>query len=87
MKNYIVEKQMINSIDGYMLVVVAGETHSNRTIIKSSIQFFTLEGGYDYCHPFKDAQQNACAIAKGLNTLEKLKEEQKDRYPVVFQLT
>lgn len=77
MKNYIIEKQMINSKDGYYLVVIEGETHLNRTEIKSSIQFFTLESGYDYCHPYQEAKQNAQAIANGLNELEKIKQEQR----------
>ncbi len=81
MKNYIVEKYMINNTDGYMLVVVEGERHINRTIIKSDIQYFTTQGGYDYNHPLKDAQQNAQAIADGLNQLEKLKAQQNQRYP------
>jgi len=81
MKKYIIEKQMINTTDGYMTVVVEGESHLNRTKIKSDIQFFTTEGGYDYCHPYKDAEQNAQAIANGLNELEKLKQKQNKRYP------
>ncbi len=81
MKNYILEKEMYNSTDGYYLVVVEGEAHLNRTIIKSRIQFFTTEGGYNYCHPEKDAEQNAQAIANGLNELEKLKMYQNKRYP------
>ena len=81
MKNYIVEQQMINDHDGYYTVVVEGETHLNRTVIKSSIQFFTYEGGYNYCHPWEDAKQNAQAIANGLNELERLKKEQRTRYP------
>jgi len=81
MKNYILEKQMNNSTDGYMCVVVEGERHLNRTVIKSDIQFFTTEGGYDYCHPYKDAEQNAQAIANGLNELERMKIEQHNRYP------
>lgn len=81
MKNYIIERKMTNKVDGYYLVVVEGETHLNRTVIKSNIQFFTNEGGYDYNHPEKDAKQNAQAIANGLNELEKLKVEQHTRYP------
>ena len=81
MKNYILEKQMRNHTDGYMAVVIEGETHLNRTVITSSIQFFTTEGGYDYCHPYKDAEQNAQAIANGLNELERMKVEQHKRYP------
>lgn len=70
MKNYIVEKKMNNATDGYFLVVVEGEKHLNRTIIKSSIQFFTTQGGYDYNHPWVRAKENAEAIATGLNQLE-----------------
>lgn len=70
MKKYIVEKQMINNTDGYMAVVIEGETHLNRTVIKSQIQFFTTQGGYDYCHPFAGAEQNAQSIANGLNADE-----------------
>lgn len=81
MKNYVLEKQMTNSTDGYMAVVIEGETHLNRTVIVSSIQFFTTQGGYDYCHPFEDAEQNAQAIANGLNELERMKVEQHVRYP------
>lgn len=81
MKNYILEKQMTNSADGYITVVIEGETHLNRTIIRSGIQFFTTEDGYNYCHPYEDAKQNAQAIANGLNELEKLKVEQHKRYP------
>ena len=61
---------MINHTDGHYLVVVEGETHLNRTIIKSKIQFFTTQAGYDYNHPWQEAKQNAEAIAEGLNTLE-----------------
>lgn len=81
MKNYIIEEQWRNKTDGYIVVVIEGETHLNRTEIKSSIQFFTTEGGYDYCHPYKGAKQNAQAIADGLNELERLKVEQHTRYP------
>jgi hypothetical protein len=81
MKNYIVEKQMSNITDGYMAVVIEGETHLNRTVIISDRQFFTTQGGYDYCHPYKDAEQNAKAICNGLNELEKMKVEQNTRYP------
>ena len=73
MKKYILEKQMSNSNDGYVAVVVEGETHLNRTVIKSSVQFFTTESGYSYNHPYKDAEQNAQAIADGLNDLEQMK--------------
>lgn len=79
MKKYIVEKQMSSSTDGYYLVVVEGETHINRTVIKSSIQFFTGESGYDYNHPWQVALQNAQAIANGLNDLEKEKARQRRR--------
>lgn len=75
MKNYIVEKQMTNSTSGYYLVVVEGEDHLNRTVIKSKLQFFTTEGGYDYCHPWQRAKSIAEAIANGLN----LREEQRQR--------
>lgn len=78
---YILEKQMLNSTDGYILVVVEGQSHLNRTVIKSPIQFFTTQGGYDYCHPYKDAEQNAQAIANGLNNLEEMKKQQRQRYP------
>ena len=81
MKKFIVEEKMITKTDGYYLVVIEGETHINRTVIKSNIQFFTTEGGYDYCHPWQDAKQNAQAIANGLNELEKMKIEQNKRYP------
>lgn len=77
MKNYIIEKEMTNQTDGHFVVVVEGETHLNRTKIKSSIQFFTTEGGYDYCHPWQKAKDNAQAIANGLNQLEKLKAEKR----------
>ena len=82
MKNYIVEEQMINNTDGYMTVVVEGERHLNRTVIKSSLLYFTTQGGYDYCHPYTGAKQNAQAIANGLNELERLKHEQRTAYPV-----
>jgi hypothetical protein len=81
MKNYILEKKMNNTTDGYFLVVIEGETHINRTIIKSDIQYFTTQDGYSYCHPYKDAEQNAQAIANGLNELERMKVEQHKRYP------
>lgn len=58
---------MSNSTDGYYCVVVEGETHLNRTVIKSDIQFFTRQGGYSYCHPEEGAMKNAQAIADGLN--------------------
>ena len=70
---------MSNPTDGYYLVVVEGETHINRTVIKSPIQFFTGESGYDYCHPWQVAKQNAQAIANGLNELEKEKTRQRRR--------
>lgn len=73
MKNYIIEEKMRNATDGYINVVIEGETHLNRTVISSSIQFFTTEGGYNYCHPYASAKENAQAIADGLNALEKLK--------------
>lgn len=78
MKNYIVEKKMINRKDGYYDVVVEGETHLNRTRIRSSIQFFTTEGGYDFNHPWKTAEQNAKAIADGLNELERKKSKKEN---------
>lgn len=81
MKNYIIEKKMRNATDGNFQVVIEGETHLNRTVITSDMLFFTFEGGYSYCHPYKDAEQNAQAIANGLNQLEKLKVEQNTRYP------
>ncbi len=81
MKKYIIEIQMSNSTDGYCCVVVEGERHLNRTIIKSSIHFFTTQGGYNFNHPEQDAMQNAQAIADGLNALEKAKEQQNTRYP------
>jgi len=87
MKHYILEKQMLNGTDGYIVIVIEGETHLNRTMIKSNIQFFTTEGGYDYNHPFKDAEQNAKAMANGLNELERLKTEQRKRYPEYVQLS
>lgn len=76
MENYIVEKKMINKTDGYCIVVVEGETHINRTVIKSNIQFFTTQSGYDYAHPWQLAEQNAQAIANGLNELEKERQRQ-----------
>ncbi|MCK9544455.1 MAG: hypothetical protein M0R03_20745 [Novosphingobium sp.] len=79
MKKYIIEKRMINNTDGYYAVVVEGETHINRTIIESNIQFFTTQSGYDYNHPHNVAKQNAQAIANGLNDLEKEKENQRKR--------
>lgn len=79
MKHYIIEKNMLNKTDGYFQVVVEGETHLNRTIIKSKIQFFTTQGGYDYNHPLEQARDNAQAIANGLNHLEKLKAENRKR--------
>lgn len=81
MKKYIVEKQMTNNTDGFFTVVVQGEVHVNRTVIKSDIQFFTTQGGYSYCHPEQDAKQNAQAIANGLNELERLKTQQNKQYP------
>lgn len=80
MKNYIVEEKMTNSTDGYYNVVVEGETHLNRTVISSDIQFFTLQGGYDYNHPWQAAKQNAIAIAYGLNKLEKMKDREKKMF-------
>lgn len=79
MKNYIIEKKMLNKTDGYFLVVVEGETHLNRTAIKSKDQFFTTQGGYDYNHPLEGARDFAQAIANGLNHLEKLKAEKRKR--------
>jgi hypothetical protein len=73
MKNYIVELVMTSKTDGYYAVVIEGERHLNRTKIISSIQYFTLVGGYDYNHPRRVAEQNARAIANGLNQLEKIK--------------
>ncbi|MFA6571715.1 MAG: hypothetical protein WCT77_10845 [Bacteroidota bacterium] len=73
---------MQNTTDGNFQVVVEGEAHINRTVIKSDILFFTTQGGYDYCHPYKDAEQNAKAIANGLNKLEEMKVKQKKRYPI-----
>lgn len=70
MKKYVVELKMQNDTDGYYLVVVEGEKHLNRTQIKSSIQFFTRQSGYDYNHPESRAKENAEAIAFGLNSLE-----------------
>lgn len=67
MKHYIVEKKKSNVHDGRYNVVVEGETHLNRTIITSSIQFYTTEGGYNYNHPWQRAKANAQAIADGLN--------------------
>ncbi len=87
MKKYITEEQMINSTDGYIVVVVEGETHLNRTIIKSRIQFFTRQGGYDHNHPYQDAKQNAQAIANGLNELEQMKHMQNKRYPQYEEAT
>lgn len=87
MKNYIIEKVMRNTTDGDFQVVVEGEIHINRTVIKSDILFFTTQGGYDYCHPYKDAEQNAQAIANGLNELEKMKVEQNTRYPKIVVLS
>jgi hypothetical protein len=81
MKKYITEKQMTNSTDGYHAVVVEGERHLNRVVIKSDIQFFTTQGGYCYNDPEEGALQNARAIARGLNELEKMKESQGTRYP------
>ena len=77
MKNYIVEEVMNNATDGHFQVVVEGEKHINRTVIKNGILFFTTQAGYDYCHPVQVARQNAKAIANGLNKLEKLKDEQR----------
>lgn len=84
MTRYIIEKQMINRTDGYYTVVVEGETHLNRTVIKSAIQYFTTQGGYDYCHPWQVAKQNAQAIANGLNQLEELKAQQRKRIVATF---
>ncbi len=85
MTKYIVEKQMTNSTDGYMAVVIEGEVHLNRTIIKSDIQFFTTEGGYKFNHPYESAERNAQAIAKGLNELNNPASEciSKDNIPDV----
>ena len=66
---------MTNSTDGHFVVVVEGEVHLNRTVIKSGLLFFTTQGGYCYNHPIEAARQNAQAIANGLNRLERLKEE------------
>lgn len=77
MKHYIVEKKMNNATDGYYNVVIEGETHLNRTVISSDIQFFTTQGGYDYNHPWQVAKQNAIAIANGLNQLETIKQSEK----------
>ena len=76
MKKFIVEEQMNNNTDGYYAVVIEGEEHLNRTVIKSDIQFFTTQGGYDYCHPWQRAKEYAESIAMGLNEGEKRKELQ-----------
>lgn len=68
MKDFIVELQMTNATDGYYCVVVEGENHLNRTVIKSDIQFFTRQGGYKLCHPEDRAKFYANAIAFGLNS-------------------
>lgn len=44
---------MRNATDGNFQVVIEGETHLNRTVITSDMLFFTFEGGYSYCHPYK----------------------------------
>lgn len=72
---------MYNATDGHYLVVVEGEDHINRTVIKSNIQFFTTESGYDYNHPWEATKQNAAAIAQGLNHLESIKKKQRKRIP------
>ena len=79
MKKYIVEHEPVSNQSGYYIVVVEGETHLNRTKIKSDIQYYTFEAGYDYNHPIEVAQQNAKAIANGLNQLEEIKNQQKRR--------
>jgi len=71
MKKYIIENKPTTSTDGYIDVVVEGETHINRVRIRSAIQFYTTESGYDYCHPLSRAKENAQAIADGLNQLER----------------
>lgn len=71
MKNYITEKNMINGTDGYYDVVIEGEKHLNRVKIRSGIQFFTTQGGYDHNHPESRARENAEAIAEGLNVRER----------------
>jgi len=77
MKNYIVEKKMTNNTDGYYTVVIEGETHLNKLVLTSQIQFFTTEVGYDYNHPWQVAKQIAQAIANGLNELELIRFDQK----------
>lgn len=76
MKRYITEKNMVNNTDGYFDVVVEGERHLNRVRIRSSIQQFSTQSGYDFCHPLEVAKQNAEAIANGLNRLELEKNKQ-----------
>lgn len=73
MKHFIVENQKQGSTDGYFAVVVKGETHLNRTVIKSDLQFYTTQNGYDYCHPWQKAKEYAEAIADGLNNMIKQK--------------
>jgi len=87
MKKFIIEKQMLNKKDGYYAVVVEGETHLNRTVIKSSLQFFTLEGGYDFCHPWGKAKAYAEAIAEGLNRSEQEKAQPKNNEATISEHT
>ena len=87
MKKFIIEKQMTNSTDGYYAVVVEGETHMNRTIIKSDIQFFTMQGGYNYCHPESKAKEYAQAIADGLNIIFNPNRTSKTADDIFFEST
>lgn len=66
-KKFIVEQKMNNNTDGYYQVVVEGENHLNKTVIRSDIQFFTRQSGYDYNHPEQRAKEYADKIAAGLN--------------------
>lgn len=86
MKKYIIEKQMTNSTDGYIAVVVEGETHINRTCIKSSCQYFTTLGGYSYSSPLELAEKNAKAIASGLNAMERKEAERGKNPPALVTL-
>jgi hypothetical protein len=73
MKQFIVQKQMINATDGHYAVLIMGDTGPSRFCITSKLQFFTTADGFSYCHPEKSAKQYATAIANGLNLHERFK--------------
>lgn len=75
-RKFIVEKNKTTSKSGYYDVVQEGEEGVlNRVRIRSRLQYYTTEPGYNYCHPWQRAKENAEAIAKWLNQLYGEQEE------------